>query len=142
MRRRSRVLGFLGEWERPVNQDHERRPGLRRRHTAFPDGAGDEPLPQMASQYRMAPARRLRRECRRISRCVDLCALDGTTTLGTTTTTSNPGTDAPPFELLAPRLSTEFEAVTLRDLGSTTPNSSLGRARMKKKAYALTGTGV
>lgn len=142
MRRRSRVLGFFGEWERG-SRSAEKRQGLPRRESAFPDGAIDiyEPLP-LRAQCRMAPARRLRRESRRISRCVDPCSLDGTTTLGTTTTISAPGNEAPQFELLAPRLSTEFEAVTLRERHSTTPTSSLGIARMKKKAYALTGTGV
>lgn len=78
--------------------------------------------------------RRLRRESRRISEAVS--ASDGTTTMAIGPRAEDGGN----VELMAPRLSTDFDAAA--KMHDPFRRTAGGIAKMTAKAYALTGAGV
>lgn len=156
MRRRSRVLALFGaSWG---SKGSERRKGSealpqgQQRPPTAPDGAADEVVTRIecvrtalhpfaatggSTAPYIPPARRLRRESRRISRCSTLAESNSApANLGVT-------------EFVAPRLSSDFDAGLHKRGGSGGAGAGGeegmvpgGRARMGRKAYALTGVGV
>ena len=136
MRRRSWVLELFGSKGGSSRGSERKGEG---KGTPQPDGAEDRVLYAPVIRRPATPAppvRRLRRENRRISRCTT-STLAGSTTVGV-----DSAVEYKPVELVAPRLSTDFDARLRGATIATALGAGTGRAKMTAKAYALTGTGV